>query len=364
MRPSGPEFRLSHTLLRMRWLVLVGLLGSDVAWGDDREAFDAWATALPAAPQPTPTAANAYRFQASFWREIQAEIRAHPGLVQVEHLGQPGERRPMWAFTVRDPAEPVTRKVLVMAGLHALEWIGTEAALETLDWFVQHPEPGVQVTVVPLANPDGRAWVEHDLVAGRNVYRRANAEHVDLNRDFSVDRDAHAIWRGLLPGYYATSPGPLSQPESLAIAELEDRERFDRAASLHSFGGFLYYPWTGRWAAPPDEGRFEALGTAMEQAQGAHAYRTRQLSRWGFFFRAQGTEIDHLYGRYGTLAFLVELTRSGIDVTHPSTFHQYFRWYNPVDPTLDRELGFRAMRELVDHPTLPGEQATPPVAPG
>ena len=53
---------------------------------------------------------------------------------------------------------------------------------------------------------------------------------------------------------------------------------------------------------------FLALGRAMEAAQGPRAYKTRQLSRWGFFFRAHGTEIDHLYAEYGTLSYLIELT--------------------------------------------------------
>ena len=62
---------------------------------------------------------------------------------------------------------------------------------------------------------------------------------------------------------------------------------------------------------PPDWHTYDALGERMQRAMGAYAYKPRELSRWGFFFRAQGTEIDHLYGRYGTLAFLIETTRSG-----------------------------------------------------
>ena len=89
------------------------------------------------------------------------------------------------------------------------------------------------------------------------------------------------------------------------------------------------------------------LGRQMEAAQGKYAYRTRQLARWGFFFRAQGAELDHLYGRYGTRAFLVELTRSGLDPLHVLRDSRvFFRWYNPKDPRPHIERGAAAMRAL------------------
>ena len=112
---------------------------------------------------------------------------------------------------------------------------------------------------------------------------------------------------------------------------LADAERYDASVSLHSFGGFIYYPWAGLWERPADWARFAELGKVMQDGMGPHAYRPRQLSRWGFFFRGQGMELDHLYGKYGTLAYLVETTRSGINVLK-GDLNNYFRWYNPRDP--------------------------------
>ncbi len=65
----------------------------------------------------------------------------------------------------------------------------------------------------------------------------------------------------------------------------------------------------------------------MEQAQGAGAFRTRQLARWGFFFRAHGTELDHFHGSYRSQSWLIEISRSGI--ARPSDRRTPFRWYNP-----------------------------------
>ena len=218
--------------------------------------------------------------------------------------------------------------------------------------MVRRPPPGVAITVVPVLNVDGRLKVEADLRNGDDLYRRGNSPNVDLNRDFAVNREARAVWRHLLPRRYVTSPAPLSQPESRVLDALADRERFDVAVSLHAWGGYFYYPWAGRWERPADRAAFEALGRVIESGQPTRAYRTHQLGRWAFFFRGHGMEIDHLYGTYGTKAFLVELTRSGRDPWRPRTWGPNFRIYNPEDPAEAVQRGRGALRALAWHLAL------------
>jgi len=327
-----------------------------LAHADDRDLFVAWLAEQPdLAPAPeVAELAGDYRFQREVFEQIAAAIESRPGRVEVERFGHTLAGRPLWAFHVSDPTAPIDRDILVFAGIHALEWISTEVATDLLIDLVAHPVAGTRVTVIPILNPDGRNKVEIDLLQGEDgIYRRGNRDQVDLNRDFSVYRDARAVWKGIIPGYYATSPGPLSQPETRSLDALAARECYARAASLHAFGGFFYYPWTGRWAVPPDQDAFVAIGRAMEAAQGPKAYKTKQLSRWGFFFRAQGTEIDHLYGLYGTKAFLVELTRSGI--RSPKDLKTPFRRYNPRAREAHVEQGLEAMQALVRLPPVEGE---------
>lgn len=306
----------------------------------DTASFLAWSQAIP--ERPDSEVSQGYRFT----HDLFGEIREQLGDADVEKIGTSGAGRPIWAFHLQGEGT-VERKVLIFGGIHALEWIGSEVAADLLLESLASPPPGVRLTVIPLLNPDGRAKVEKDLREGETKYRRGNHRNVDLNRDFAVHRDARAPWRKILPGYYATSPDSLSQPESQVLDALAERERYDRAASLHAFGGFFYHPWSGRWKRTKDHAEFVRLGRMMEDAQGAHAYKTRQLSRWGFFFRAQGTELDHLYGRYETKTFLIELTRSGIKPLRPKTWKTYFRWYNPEDADPHRALGLAAVRALV-----------------
>ncbi len=303
-------------------------------------AFLPWLAAQPALPlHPEPD----YHHAAEIYGEIAALVEDYPGVIQPECVGESVEGRPIWAFHVRDPGRISHGSMLVFAGIHALEWVPAEIALAWLRVSVTERR-AVDLTVIPLLNPDGRARAEADQRAGENRYRRGNAAQVDLNRDFAVYREAEAIWKGVLPGYYHTSPAPLSQPESQALDRLAASRRYDTAVSLHSFGGFLYYPWAGRFARAPDWQEYHRIGRVMQAAMGPHAYRPRQLSRWGFFFRAQGTELDHLYGTYGAWTFLVETTRSGI--ARFEDRKTYFRWYNPRDPAYHITQGVRLLRAL------------------
>ncbi len=327
-----------------------------VATADDRVRFETWVDHLP--PDENPALTGGYRFTEQLWVDVAAAVRAYPGNLRVEHLGVTHDNRPMWAFHCASPLVDAHRRVLVIAGLHAMEWITTEVAVEGLALCAAKPEYGVSVTFVPLVNPDGRSKVEADLRAGETRWRRGNRVNVDLNRDFAYNREPRAVW-AKLPGsrvFYEPTPDALSQPESRAIDALADRYRFHRAASLHAFGGFLYYPWAGRFQRTPDWRAFHELGYAMAAAQGGRrAYRVRQLGRNLFFFRAQGAEIDHLYGVYGARAWLVELTRSGATARNPGHFWPYFRRYNPEDRETHIGDGQRALAVLYRYPTQPGE---------
>lgn len=330
------------------------------AWTPDQ--LDTWVDSLGDAPEQRDVS-QGYQFSSELFKDLAMAVRDKPGVVQAEKIGVSTRDRPIIAFHISDPTTPVTRKVLIFAGIHALEWVSTEVAVHFFHELVRTPPKGTRVTVIPLLNPDGRAKVERDLIAGENKYRRGNEKNIDLNRDFSVNRVPTSVWYPLMPKRYATSPSPLSQPESQALDTLAARERYHRAVSLHAFGGFFYYPWSGRVHRPPHWKEFVAMGRAMERAMGTKAYKTRQLSRWAFFFRAQGSEIDHLYGQYGTKPFLIEVTRSGLNPFKPRTFKQYFRWYNPPNVHTHRTRVTRSLWALTDYPTLESEVLWPPPEP-
>jgi hypothetical protein len=302
----------------------------------------AWQRRLGRVAHPEP----AYHFLADVHAEIAPLVEAMPERITPFRVGGSLEGRPIWGFRVREHTAPVQRRLLVFANIHALEWITTEIAVAFLRDLATHPPPGVEVVVIPVLNPDGRAKVEADLLAGANRYRRGNAPNVDLNRDFAVNREARAAWARVIPRRYETTDAPLSQPESQALDALLAEEPFDVAVSLHAYGGWFFYPWAGDWARPADRPTFERLGRVMAEGQGARAYNPKQLGRWAFFFRGHGMEIDHMYGQYGTLAFLWECTR-GRDYLRFQDYGVKFRIYNPPDPTEAVRRDHGALQALV-----------------
>lgn len=300
--------------------------------------FQTWLAEQRIAVHPEP----AYHYAAEGFAEIAPLLEQFPGVIRVECMGLSGMQRPLWAFHIQAPGQTSRGSMLVIANIHAMEWVPSEIAFAWIQQVVPFAPP-LDLTVVPVMNPDGRFRVERDLREGKNEYHRGNGSRVDLNRDFSVFRNTKSPWPAFIPSYYRKTPGPLSQPETQALDQLAGHP-YDVALSLHSFGGFFYYPWTGRWERAEDWQTFHRLGQTMQAAMGPHAYRPRQLSRWAFFFRAQGSEIDHFYGKYGTIAFLVETTRSGIEKL--ADFNTYFRWYNPRDPARHVREGLRYLRAM------------------
>lgn len=313
----------------------------------ERESYLRWADAQEP-PDPHPVRAEHWDFTAQLHARIAAQVRAWPGHIAPDRIGRSVDKRPIWAFRVTNHGAPARQRVLIFAQLHALEWIGAEVSVALLEQLAPKPPPRVDVVVVPIANPDGRHWAEQDLIHGRvDSFRRANSNGVDLNRDFAVHRESEVIWSKLpfTRRYYSTSPAPLSQPETQALDRL-GQEGFDVVVSLHAYGGYIYVPWSGRWARTPDHAELVALGHVMAQGQ-ERPYRVMQLCHWIFFFRALGSELDHFYGQYGSKSYLIELTRSGIEPLHPSTWRDYFRWYNPVDPAPHIRDGVGALQALL-----------------
>ena len=309
-------------------------------------AYLQWVDSSPKVEHPEEN----YRYYAELHQEIAQQVRLYPGRIEPLTIGRTVENRSIWAFKIAAPSQNPEFSVLIFAGLHALEWVGVEAAVDSLIHLTQYPPSKTEVIVVPIINIDRRLVVEEDLIKGDRKYRRVNSNGEDLNRDFEIHREATAIWRHLYPERYSVSKSELSQPESKSLDRLGQEYLFDACVSLHSFGGYIYYPWAGRYYPTEDHDQFHQIATIMKAAQkDRHPYHAKQLSHWMFLFRAQGTELDHFYGKYGTLSFLIETTRSGIVWWDHSTWKDPFRMYNPIDPSLDRKRTTASILALVNY---------------
>jgi protein MpaA len=107
-------------------------------------------------------------------------------------LGRSVQGRAISAIELGDPASP--RKALVVGCIHGNECAGL-AIVRRLEQL--GPETGVDLWIVPEANPDGHA-----------LDQRQNAHGVDLNRNFPWH------WRPLPRGTYYSGPRAASEPET------------------------------------------------------------------------------------------------------------------------------------------------------
>ncbi len=312
---------------------------------DPRSSYLQWTERLTVSEHPEP----AYRYLNEIHLQIAESIRQSGHIVEANRIGRTVENRTIWSFSI-NPSISEHNSVFIIGGIHPLEWVSVESATTLLLQLAKNPPKYTKVTIVPVLNIDRRLVVERDLLHGDRRYRRVNAGGEDLNRDYEIYRDAKAVWRHIFPERYTTSSEALSQPESQAIDALFQQHRFDASVSIHSFGGYIYYPWAGRYHRTTDWIEMHHLGTLMKSAQsGKHPYHVKQLSHWMIYFRAQGTELDHFYGKYGSRAFLIESTRSGIDWWKRNDWKDPFRLYNPRDPTLDITRCTESILGLIHH---------------
>src|SRR5690349_4344447 len=104
---------------------------------------------------------------------------------RVAEIGRSVEQTPIW-MAAYGP-ETATTVSVVIAGIHAIEWIGVETALALADRLGAEPPADRRVLLVSLLNPDGYRRIETDLWHGKTRFHRTNANGVDLNRNWQTD---------------------------------------------------------------------------------------------------------------------------------------------------------------------------------
>ncbi|HEY4523770.1 MAG TPA: M14 family metallopeptidase [Candidatus Paceibacterota bacterium] len=142
-------------------------------------------------------------------------------------------------------------KVLFVGGIHGgYEWNTTLVAYEMMDYLkanlIAIPK-NVQVTVIPVLNPDGLNKVlgtagrfsTADVTASQavQVSGRYNANMVDLNRNFDCDWQTTGKWQSK-----TVSGGSVafSEPESLAIKNYVEAENPAAVVVFFSAAGGIF----------------------------------------------------------------------------------------------------------------------------
>lgn len=133
-----------------------------------------------------------------------------PAVVEKRVIGTSVQGRPIRAWRLGDPGARTT--AVAVAALHGDEPAPRQILERLRDGT---PVTGVDLWVVPRANPDGLA-----------LGTRRNADGVDLNRNFP-----HS-WAPL-DGEVESGPRPASEPETRALVRFLRRVQPDRVVSFH-----------------------------------------------------------------------------------------------------------------------------------
>lgn len=172
------------------------------------------------------------------------------------------------------------KRVHINASFHANEWITTPVLMTFLNDYLLALTNGTRIrglnvapyyqnallSTVPMVNPDGVDLVINGLPS-EEPYRssvlsinrgstdfsgwKANIRGVDLNNQFPArwEREAARGPRQPSPRDYAGT-APLTEPESIAMAELTRESDFSRVLALHTQGKVIYWGFEG--LEPPE----------------------------------------------------------------------------------------------------------------
>ena len=197
--------------------------------------------------------------------DIYSLRRRYPNLItRVETFGRSAWGAPLWAVCVGEP--DAKRALLIDAGIHAREYMGTllcmklmERVVQSADdlyngWLVADMLQNCCIWFLPALNPDGARLSQLGLAglsspqraellrlnAGSADFARwkANARGVDLNRNF----DACWTEEGEPSPAFYHGPSPCSEPETRALTRFVlDHPNISASVNYHSVGNTIFW---------------------------------------------------------------------------------------------------------------------------
>lgn len=201
----------------------------------------------------------------------------YASVFSVNSLGETVDGRQILHFVIGD--KEASRKILITGGIHAREYITCQLVMKQTISFLEHLSNGdsygdisyedllrdTAIHVICMVNPDGISisqlgldGVQTDAVrenlsqiaqldgaslADSTYLKRwkANANGVDLNRNFDALWDSYADPAGHPSSdhYKGTAPG--CEIESAALIQLTLQQQFTRTISYHTQGDVIYW---------------------------------------------------------------------------------------------------------------------------
>eukprot|EP00164_Ancoracysta_twista_P001162 GFYU01001528.1.p1 GENE.GFYU01001528.1~~GFYU01001528.1.p1 ORF type:complete len:600 (-),score=112.14 GFYU01001528.1:30-1829(-) len=214
--------------------------------------------------------------------------------------------------------------VLFNGGQHAREWITVSTvcylAYQMIKQFkedraVRALLREVDIYVIPVMNPDGYVytWTDDRLWRKNRRLNYDGSHGVDLNRNWDQGWN-QLSWRTPMPDsqvYHGEAP--LSEPETRNVADfIADRPDMKGHVDFHSYGQYIFRPWSYTHEPIPDEDRLRELGLDISTAILDTHHSFYDSMRAIDFTNAPGTMHDYTFSR-GLTSYAIELRDTGTD---------------------------------------------------
>ncbi len=215
----------------------------------------------------TATPANLVKFVHHSNTEVATILHdiaaAYPEITHVYSVGQSYNGQDLWVLIISDhpkihePGEPEFKYV---ANMHGNEVTGRETLLHLIEYLCRNYGNNDEVTrlvdstrihIMPTMNPDGYDVAKEGQLYG--VQGRANAQHIDLNRNFP-DR--------------FVKPKTVIAPETQAVMQWIQKYPFVLSINFHNGALVANYPYDNSpnghsvYTASPDDDIFRQLSLA------------------------------------------------------------------------------------------------------
>lgn len=256
---------------------------------------------------------------------LRAYHAKYPGVTSLHEIGRTWQDKPVWALKISanpdvEESEPA---ILFNGAHHGSELLSSEFVIDQIHYILTESEANDSVGrwvrdyefwCIPLVNPDGRDRFLHHAGAGRKNGRDTNengvidaTDGVDLNRNYPFrwntggEKASHSepakVWyRG---------PEPASEPETRAMMQLAEAQRFVAAISWHTVATKILVPYTIDGLRNPEPSvawmigeRMAALSDSVREDRAYQAVRN--------LYSVDGVDQDWLYWQYGTIAYIWE----------------------------------------------------------
>jgi hypothetical protein len=265
----------------------------------------------------------------------------HPDITTLYSIGTTYENRDIWCLEITDnPGQHEEEPGVFLMGLHhAREWPSLEICLHIAQTLTESygTDPDIttlidnrRIWLVPCVNPDGYHWdhdLGHDWRKNRHYFPEFGTYGVDLNRNYagSCNGVASGSWGSVgiasvthNPGYETyCGPGPISELETQAVANVFLENDICAAISWHTYGELVMWPWGYTYSNAPDNAYLTQVGqeiaSRITQQDGTGTYTPSQSSG---LYLTTGDTTDWAYGyaHYvqgrATFAFTIEACSS------------------------------------------------------